>query len=333
MNKINDQQKIVAYIIVSSLFILILSALNLKFGVIHYTSREVMLALLHPNVHDVHTINIIKTKLPIILLGIIAGSGLAVSGLLLQHLTRNPLACPSLFGIEYATALSVILCYMFVPNISKLYLMLFASAGGLMTFLFMLILAKKMRATTIGLTLIGVVFNALYYSAIQALMLAFPNQSHAILYNISGSLYGANLQDIATIIIPFMILMIISYFCSNHLNYLELDEEQAIALGVPIKRYRFIILGLSVLLATIITSLIGPLLFFGLIIPHLIRPFFRNNHAFLASAMTGSVVLLLAELGTKLISPQTPLPAGTLILLAAAPILILITNKYHQYDL
>jgi len=328
----HTHHKIIVFVIISSLLILILSALNLKIGAIHYTWQEVLQALLHPHAHQVNTINIIKSKLPIILTGIIAGSGLAISGLLLQHLTRNPLACPSLFGIEYATALCVILCYMLMPTIAKPHLIMIASSGGVLTFLLMFILAKRMHATTIGITLIGVVFNALYYSAIQAIMIAFPSQSQAILYNISGSLYGSSLSDIGIIIIPFSLFMIISYFCSKHLSYLELDESQAIALGVPIKRFRLILLGLSILLATMITSIIGPLLFFGLIIPHFVRPFFRDQQAVIACGMTGAVVLLLAELSTKLISPQTPLPAGTLILLAAAPILILVTKKYVKYD-
>lgn len=312
--------------------ILIFAIGNLKLGAINYSWHELQSALWHPFGNTLATINIFQVRLPMVLMAMMAGASLAIAGLLLQRLTRNPLACPSLLGIEYGTALSVILSYMFIAEVSRAAVIGIATLGGLITYFLMHIIIAKTQAKIIGITLIGVAFNTLYYSIIQAILIAFPYQAQAILYDLNGSLQGINFSDIELIVLPFSVLLLSAFFFAKHLPLLDLDEEQATSLGVPIKFYRLVLLFLSILMTTLMTSIIGPLLFFGLIIPHLVKSFSLNNSSMLFCAIFGAAFLLIAEWLTHIISPLTPTPVGLMILLMSAPILLFISRRYLTHD-
>lgn len=326
----------IKWLALGCLLIMVFSFGNLKSGAINYSWQEIFHAICqscqshcaHIEKYRVIAINIIQVRLPMVLMGAMAGAGLALAGLMLQRITKNPLACPSLLGIEYGTAFSVILSYLFIPHISRTAIVGLATLGGLLTYVLMQIVINHTKASMIGITLIGVAFNTLYYSMIQAILLAFPYQAQAILYDLNGSLQSIHLSDIKLIAIPFTLLVGISFLLSNRLSLLDLDEEQAASLGVPIQYLRLILLALSILLTTLIVSFIGPLLFFGLIIPHLVKPFARPHESMLFCAIFGAAFLLIAEWFTHIISPLSPPPLGIIVLIMSAPILLVITRRY-----
>lgn len=307
------------------------SILNLKYGVINYSWMELYKAFMHPDSTSVVFITLFEVRLPIVLMSILAGAALAISGLLLQRVTQNPLACPSLSGVEYGTACCVILSYMFIPQVSKLFIMLISLTGGLLTYLLTQSIISKTGVTTIGITLIGVAFDALYFSAIQAILLAFPYQAQAILYDMNGSMQGLTMQDVKLIAIPLIFLFVMAFIFANRLNLLDLDEFQASSLGVAIKKYRLFMLALSIAFATLITSMMGPLLFFSLIVPHIVKSFARGTYTVLFCTIFGATFLLIAEFVTQIITPQTPPPVGLIILLIAAPMLIILVRGYSTY--
>lgn len=312
--------------------IFIFAVCNLKYGVTVYCWGDILNVFLYPDPSSVSYITLLEVRLPIVLMAMMAGAGLAISGLLLQRVTQNPLACPSLSGVEYGTACCVILSYMFIPQVSKYTIIIISLTGGLLTYLLTQAIVKKTGATTIGITLIGVAFDALYFSAIQAILLAFPYQAQAILYDLNGSLQGITLYDIKWIVPLFILLLIIAFLFARRLDLLDLDEFQATSLGVAIRKYRLLLLGLSIFFATLITSMVGPLLFFSLIVPHIVKSFARGSYMLLHCAIFGAAILLMAEFLTQIITPQTPPPVGLIMLLMAAPVLIILTRQYLAYD-
>jgi iron complex transport system permease protein len=314
------------------IFIFIFAMANLKYGVKDYAWHQIFEVLLHPAQDPLETIIILKVRLPMVLMAIMAGAGIAISGALLQCATQNPLACPSLSGIEYGTAFCVILTYMFLPQITPSGILIIALTGGGLTYLLIQAIAQKTSATAAGITLIGMAFNALYYSAIQATLLAFPYQAQSILYNLNGSLQGVTLQQVGLITLPFLLLMIGVVFYAKWLDFLSLDENQAKALGIPIKSYQFIIVGFAILFSTLMTSMIGPLLFFSLIVPHFVKLFTRNVMLILACAIFGAAFLLAAKLLIQWLAPQSPPPVGLIILLMSGPLMIYIIRRYFSYD-
>jgi len=310
------------------ILIIFLSLYNLQYGVTHYELPEIFSALWHRNENAIIFITLFKIRLPMILMAIMAGAGMAIAGLLLQKVTQNPLACPSLTGMEYGTALCVILVYLFLPNANRLHVLCIALLGGVFNFILIQCLIKKMGVSLIGITLIGIAFDALYFSVIQAILIAFPMQAQAMLYNLNGSIQGITVADIQLTFIFFSVLLTITLLFSRRLNLLDLDDNQAASLGFNIFKYRFIMLALSLLFTVVMTSMIGPLLFFSLIVPHVVKPFSGNKNSIVFCAVFGAVLLLFAQLLTQLITPQTPPPVGIISLLIAAPLLIYITRQY-----
>jgi len=319
-------------LIAGGLLVLLFAIGNLKYGVTHFNGYDLLSAFFHTDLSLVSHITLIEVRLPMVLMAIIAGASLAISGLLLQRVTQNPLACPSLSGVEYGTACCVILCYMFIPHVSKLGIMCISLMGGLFTYLLTQAIVKKIGATTTGITLIGIAFDALYFSLIQAILLAFPYQAQSILYDLNGSLQGITFNDIGLVALPFVVLFIVVLLLGKRLDLLNLDELQASALGVSIKPYRLIMLAVSIILATLVTSLIGPLLFFSLVVPHLVRSLTSSRYIILFCAIYGAALLLMAQLLTYLVSPLTPPPVGLVMLLIAAPMLTIIIRRHLPYD-
>ncbi|WP_170131795.1 FecCD family ABC transporter permease [Aquicella lusitana] len=321
------------WLMLGFMLIVIFALCDLKCGAMNYSWHDLIAAIQHPGATDETTINIMQVRLPMVLMAMMAGSGLAIAGLLLQRVTQNPLACPSLSGIEYGAALSVIISHMLMPQIVRPAAISVAVLGGLLTYFLMQAIVKKIGASTLGITLIGVAFNSLYYSVIQAVLLAFPYHAQAILYDLNGSLHGVTMHDIQFICLPFIALMMAAFLLAKRLDLLDLDEFQANTLGVAIHQYRLFLLGLSILLATLLTSIIGPLLFFGLVIPHLVKPLtHKSYHLMFFCAVFGAAFLLIAEFMTRIVSPQTPPPVGIIMLLMAAPLLLFITRRYVAYD-
>lgn len=313
--------------------ICIFAIANLKFGAIHYTWQEICNALLLQDTSSILYITLTQVRFPMIIMAIMAGAALAISGLLLQRVTQNPLACPSLSGVEYGTAFCVILCYMLLPDVAKPFIIVIALLGGLLTYSLTQIIVRKTSATPASITLIGVAFDAFYFSAIQAILLAFPYQAQAILYDLNGSLQGITLLDIQWIFIPLILCFFLVFLLAKRLDLLDLDEAQAISIGMNIKQYRLILLALSIFLATLVTSMIGPLLFFSLIIPHIVRPIAKSGSSLLMmSAIYGAVFLLFAQFITQFMAPETPPPVGLVMLLIAAPMLTWIVRRYLSYD-
>lgn len=325
-------QKKTSWLSVGFILILLFTILNLKIGVIQSHWRDLFEILIGHEAKNILSITVIQIRFPEIILAMIAGAGLAVSGFLLQRVTQNPLACPSLSGVEYGTACGVVLTYLFFPHATRLAIIFISLVQGVFTYYLMQLIIKKINASSFGITLIGVAFNTFYYAIIQALLLRFPYEAQSILYDLNGSLQNIFWSDIQIIFLPFIVLLALAFGFEKRLELLDLDELQATALGVSVKKYQLGALIIAILLATLITSLTGPLLFFGLIIPHIINPIAPTGKKILFCSVFGSVLLLGAELMTKLIMPQTPPPVGLVLLLISAPILIYIIRRFYVYD-
>jgi len=314
--------------------IIVLSYLNLKFGPALYTFSEIMSAIIGVNYNSIAYLTIIQTRLPIIILAMISGASLAISGFLLQRATQNPLASPTLLGIEFSTACSVIIAYLVFPSIPDLLIILIACLGAALNFFLMNLILKRIGTNSLNITLSGVAFNALYFSIIQGIILAFTLQAEAIMYEVNGSLYGASFLNIKTIILPFLLLISLAIGLSNRLDLLNFSDSEAKSMGINIASYRKLIITLAIFLTALTTSITGPILFFGLIVANMIGSIANNIAGIVLCAVSGAALLLLAQLTTSVIAPLTPPPVGLVSILLSTPILVYITKKYikkHEF--
>ncbi|MEX0288423.1 MAG: FecCD family ABC transporter permease [Flavobacteriaceae bacterium] len=273
-------------------------------------------------------------RVPKAFTAILVGSGLALSGLLMQTLFRNPLAGPFVLGISSGASLGAALLIMgggflsawftisFVNDVS---LAIAASAGSFLVLLAVMAMATKIK-DTMALLIIGLMFGSIT-AAVVTVLSYFTNAEKLQQYiywsfGSVGNLSWSQLLLLFTIIFLGIILSIISI---KPLNALLLGENYARSLGVPMKRSRYLIILATGLLAGSVTAFAGPIAFVGLAVPHLTRQIFdTTNHKILVPAVLiyGAILLLLCDTLAQLPGSAQVLPINAITSLVGAPVVI-----------
>lgn len=274
---------------------------------------------------------LLDIRLPRVILGLLVGAGLGISGAAMQGLFRNPLADPSLIGISSGAALAAtfviivgdLIHLTLPPMISLLSFPAAAFVGGIVTTMLVYRLSTIGGQTAVATMLLaGIAINALA-QAFSGLMTfyATDTQIRSITFWKLGSLGGASWTSVA-ISAPFILVPIFAFpFLSRALNALLLGEAEAGHLGIKIeqvKRLTVILVALAVGAAVAVTGLIA---FVGLVAPHLLRLLIGPEHRRLlpASALLGASLLLLADLIARTIVAPAELPIGILTAIVGAP--------------
>jgi iron complex transport system permease protein len=269
-------------------------------------------------------------RLPRVLLGVLVGAALAVSGATMQGLFRNPLADPGLLGVSSGAALaavSVIVLGGSLPWLQTLLgawlLPLAAFAGGLLVTWFVYTVATRAGRTEVATMLLaGVAINALAGAGTGLLVfLADDNQLRDITFWNLGSLGGVTWRSL-TAVSPFMLAAIFLLPRSaNDLNAFLLGESEARHLGVNTQRVKRLVVFLSAAAVGAAVSVAGIIGFVGLVVPHLIRLAAGPDHRLLlpASVLLGASLLLLADLFARTVVIPAELPIGIVTALAGAP--------------
>lgn len=268
--------------------------------------------------------HILLLRLLRVFLAVIAGSGLAVCGITLQAILRNPLAEPYLLGTSSGAGLGAVIAI--ILGAFNIYLPLAAFAGACLTIILVYFLARQGNRVEIqSLILSGVVVSVALSGIIVFLVSFYDNKSlHNLLWWLWGSLqiYDFKLLGAVSILVIPGILSI--YALSQDLNALSLGEEEAIHLGInteTIKKYLFLITSLITAGIVCICGIIG---FVGLIIPHAMRFFVGPNHKILipASCLGAAAFMIFCDLLSRTIAPPFEIPIGVITACAGAPLFI-----------
>lgn len=281
-------------------------------------------------------INIIENfRLPKAITAILAGSALAISGLQMQTLFRNPLAGPFILGISSGAGLGVALViflgiwlggFVGLSGIGRSWLLVGASGLGSFLVLSIVLFASFRIRSGVSLLIIGLMFG----SAVSALVsiLQFFSQAENIQayviwsFGSLGSLSWSELSLMAPIII---VSLLFSVFLSKQLNALLLGEDYAESMGLNLKQARMLIIINTSLLAGTITAFCGPIAFIGLAIPHIARMLFNTgNHLMLTPLviLLGGISLLIFDIIAQLPGFQETLPINAITSLFGAPFVI-----------
>lgn len=286
--------------------------------------------------HDTTLAQILfEIRAPRVLLAILVGASLGIAGAALQGLLRNPLAEPGLLGASSGAALGAVLAlYTGLADRFWLALPLAGFAGTAVTVLLVYLLAGYKTGTT-ALILAGVAISALA-SALISLVLNFSPNPHAaleIIFWLLGSLSDRSTQEVTLILVPVVVGVATMLISSTGLRALSLGEETAYSLGIRVAWLRIQVLigcALAVGASVAVSSNIG---FIGLIAPHLMRPLVRADPAKLlpASALCGAILLLLADIGVRLLDTRGPeLKLGVLTALVGAPFFVFLILKTRR---
>ncbi|PLS15856.1 iron ABC transporter permease [Bacillus sp. M6-12] len=276
-------------------------------------------------------------RLPSIILALLIGAGMAISGVILQGITRNELADPGILGINSGAGLAVIIYIAFFQNaagslsiINTFILPLFALTGALVTAGLIVIFAWKQGFQSIRLVLVGVGVNAGLSAILIAIQLRLePQDFMKALVWLSGDLWATQWQYVWALLPWFLVLIPYTLYKSHTLNVLNLGSQLSTGLGVHSNRERLVLLVLAVAMAGLGVAAGGGIAFLGLIAPHIARRIVGAKHQVLLpiSALLGSLILLLADtIGKNILSP-IEIPAGMIVSIISAPYFIYLLMK------
>lgn len=273
---------------------------------------------------------VLQFRLPRAIAAMAAGSALAISGVQLQALFRNPLAGPSILGINAGASLGVALVVLTGVSttagwLGQFSLVAAASLGAAATTGLVLLVAQRMRSS-LALLIFGLMLGYTT-NALVTILLHFSqvDQTLAYLSWTFGSFAGVTWQQIP-LLLPIIVLGLgLAYLACKPLNLLLLGEEQALSLGLSIKLMRLYLIVSSSLLAGTVTAFCGPIAFLGVAVPHLGRALFRTlDHQVVvpASILLGALLALVANGIAQLPGSQVILPLNAVTALIGAPVLI-----------
>jgi iron complex transport system permease protein len=277
---------------------------------------------------------LIDYRLPKAITAMIAGGGLAVSGLLMQTLFRNPLAGPFVLGLSSGASLGVAFLILgagafggFLGSVllSEWSLVIASATGSFLVLLAVLAITLRIK-DTMAILIIGLMFGSVT-AAVVAVLSYFSNaeQLQQYIFWGFGSLGNMSWNGIMILSLCFFCGIILAFFSSKSLNALLLGENYAKSMGLHMKRTTFIIILATSILAGGITAFAGPIAFVGLAVPHLTRQFFTtSNHLILLPAVliSGSILMLLCDTIAQLPFSEYTLPINAITSLVGAPVVI-----------
>ncbi|MCG7378102.1 iron ABC transporter permease [Paenibacillus sp. ACRSA] len=321
------------FILVLSICVILLGATliaSLVFGSRPVRFHELIDGLFHPEV-DSYGANIVRKRISRTVFSLLCGAALGISGALMQSVTRNPLADPSILGVNTGASLFVVFGIAFLNISSANQYIWLALAGAAITAVFVFGIGSMGRggATPIKLVLAGAAISAALSSLVTAIMIPRSYVMDQFRFWQVGSVGSATWSGISTFI-PFLIVgVIIALLTAPALNALALGDDVATGLGVRTGTLRFIAALAGVLLCGAATALAGPIGFIGLLSTHVIRLILGPDLRFVIpmSAVAGAIILTISDVGGRLISNPGELEVGVVTAFIGAPILIILAMR------
>lgn len=274
---------------------------------------------------------IFNIRLPRILLGLITGAGLAITGAAIQGLFRNPLADPTLIGVSSGAVLFAVVAIVLLTTalapiaqwLQQATITLAAFIGSILTTYLVYALAKtKQTVSVMTMLLAGIAISALASAVVGFMIfLSSEEQLRTITFWTLGSLSGATWLSLAITMPLILVGIILLTRQARELNALLLGEKEAAYLGVPVEKVKTRIIILSALIVGVCISQTGIIGFVGLVIPHFLRLLFGSNYRALLplSALTGAIFLVSTDTLARTIVAPAELPIGIITAIIGAP--------------
>ena len=304
------------YVVTLSLMVLFFG-LSIRLGTYTLSFEEIWAAF-QPD--DKNYFTLMEYRLPRAVLAILLGGALAISGVLVQSVVRNPLASPDILGINNAAGLIAVSVLMFLPNLAFYWMPIFAFLGGVLSFVILWIVCG-FNFRPIKMAIIGVALSALWAAISHYLMLTNPVEINTAMLWLTGSLWGRSWSYLNVVLPWLVVLLPLPFIFCRDLDTLGLGENKASTLGVTVNKVQISVLVLAVALSTTAVAICGPIAFLGLVAPHLARRLVGGRHRTLlpAALIIGALLLQLSDILARVIDPPTELPAGILTAIIGAP--------------
>ncbi|USB31902.1 iron ABC transporter permease [Paenibacillus sp. YPG26] len=317
-----------------AILILIMFLISMNLGQIRLTPSEIVQTLIGQGTPKQNLI-LFEFRLPQIIISVLVGAGLALSGCLLQGVTGNPLAEPGILGINAGAGLAVIIFVYFYPAelLGSVYLMpLLALAGAAASAALIYYLAYKKGEglSAIRLVLSGIGIAAGINAFTIVITLKLDPQNHQLIYTwLAGSIRGTDWNYVLSFIPWLLVLIPYCLYKAKVLNVLTLGDPAAMGLGTAVNKERPRLMAAAVVLAGVCVAVGGAISFVGLICPHLARRLVGPKHEYLlpASMLCGGLLMLVADAITRVLVNSASIPIGVVVAVIGAPYFLYLLAK------
>ncbi len=324
--------------------IAVLLVVNLFLGTVRIPVSEILTILVGGDAAEIPTNIVLQSRLPQALTAIVAGAGLAVSGLQMQTVFRNPLAGPSVLGISNGSALGVAFVVLLSGRLGGVALSrlgylgeaamsVAAIVGALAVLTLILWISQKVRGN-VTLLIIGVMIGYLANAIIGVLKFLSPEEDVKtfVVWGL-GSFSRVSGDEMVLFIVIMCILLPLAFLLVKPMNLLMLGDRYAANLGLNIRRARRLVIISSGVLVAIVTAYCGPIMFIGLAVPHLARALFRtSDHRVLlpGTVLCGAALALLCNLIARMPGFEGALPVNSVTALVGAPVIAAVLFRRRQ---
>lgn len=316
--------------------ILLTFFISLNMGVIRIAPLDVMKTFIGAGTEKDQLV-LYDFRLPRMVIALLIGAGLAISGAILQGVAQNGLADPGILGINAGAGLAVVLFIFYfqgsassLGTLSIFIMPLAALAGGILAAFLIYTLAWKKGVTPVRLILVGIGINAAFGAALIIFQLKMnPQDFMKATIWLSGSIWGTNWKFVLAVLPWILILIPYTIYKARYLNVLNLGDPVATGLGAAVEKERRVLLLLAVALAGACVAVGGGIAFLGLVAPHLARRIVGPKHQIMlpAAALMGALMLLVADtIGRNILAPSE-IPVGIVVSVLGAPYFIYLLMK------
>lgn len=329
--RLHSRKRKLVSLVAGAVLLLIGMLVSILYGIHLFELKDLWRAYTQFDGSDAHLI-IRNTRVPRALIAAAVGASLAIAGAIMQVLTKNPLASPSIFGINSGAVLFIVVSLaMLGSSLTMNGMVWIALAGAATTSLLVFTLGMQGRSgfEPIKLTLAGASVAAFASSLSSGIMLINKESLDSALFWMVGSVSGRQLTHL-TIVFPYMLLgWVLALLMAGSLNVMALGDDSAKGLGQRMMLIRVVSVLAVVLLAGSSVAVAGPIAFIGLIVPHLCRYIFGNDYRWLLPycGLVGAILLVFADIASRFILMPKEVPVGVATALIGVPFLIYVARR------
>lgn len=320
--------KTLIYSLLGMLIISILFIISMLIGMSDINFKDIIESLINYDGSKKHLI--IRTiRLPRILLCILVGSSMAVSGLIMQNITRNPLASPQVLGVNAGASLAVVFILVFLPGMNYKIRIICAFLGaGFIGGLVQAIGSLK-KMSPIKISLVGISIQLFLGGITKFIMIFSESKSDELVFWMVGGVHHAQFVHIKAMIPWIIIAYILGIVISKSLDVLKMGDKIAMSLGENIKRTKVLGVIIVILLSGSSVAVAGPISFIGLIVPHTVRYFqiksFIGN--LIVCGIYGGIILLASDIISRFLKYPYESPVGIVTSAIGAVFYIVLANR------
>lgn len=302
--------------------------LGVAVGAVNLAPREVFNGLLNRGNPIDHTI-VWDLRLPRVVLAVLVGASLAVSGALLQGVTRNPLADPHILGLTAGGGLAAAVLLRIQPDVPHAFIAPTAFGGSMVGAAMVYLLSWRGGISPVRLALSGVAVASLLTAGTTMVIVTSNLTTQGALSWLAGGLFGRGWVDLR-VMWPYAAAgLAISLLLTRGMNILALGDEAAQSLGLGVERARLFAVATAALLAGAAVSVAGMVAFVGLVIPHIARSLVGDDHRAVIpmSAILGAALVAYADLLARVVEKPIEIPLGIVTAIIGAPFLLYLVRS------